>query len=76
VNDPVSFHVATWVASCPELKALRVVMLTGSGDNNHFHSAYAAGVHNYLVKPNDTEGFQQLSTALKKILAESSASPS
>jgi CheY-like chemotaxis protein len=47
------FEVLRWIKSQPSLSALRVVVLTSSGDIRDVNRAYELGANSFLVKPLD-----------------------
>lgn len=59
------FEVLEWLRSQPALSALRVVVLTTSGEMNDINRAYQLGANSFLTKPVDFRDFVQLTTALK-----------
>ncbi len=59
------FQVLRWIRQQPELKALRVVVLTSSDEIRDVNEAYKAGANSFLVKPVDFERFVEISQALK-----------
>jgi CheY-like chemotaxis protein len=58
------FEVLRWVRAQPELKALRVIVLTSSEDIRDVNRAYELGANSFLVKPGEFERFVDLSHAL------------
>jgi CheY-like chemotaxis protein len=59
------FEVLKWVRSQPAFAALRVVVLTTSGDTRDINLAYQLGANSFLTKPVDFRDFVQLTTAVK-----------
>ena len=59
------FEVLRWIRQQPELKALRVVVLTSSDRIQDVNLAYQLGANSFLVKPVDFERFVEISQALK-----------
>ncbi len=59
------FDVLRWIRQQPELKALRVVVLTSSDRIQDVNLAYQLGANSFLVKPVDFERFVEISQALK-----------
>ena len=59
------FEVLRWIRQEPELKALRVVVLTSSDRIQDVNLAYQLGANSFLVKPVDFERFVEISQALK-----------
>jgi len=58
-------EVLEWIREQPELRALRVVVLTTSDQARDVNQAYQLGANSFLVKPVDFEHFVQISHALK-----------
>jgi CheY-like chemotaxis protein len=58
------FEVLRWIRAQPDLKALRVVVLTSSNDIKDVNLAYQEGANSFLVKPVDFERFVEISQAL------------
>lgn len=59
------FEVLRWIRQQPNLKALRVVVLTSSDRIQDVNLAYQLGANSFLVKPVDFERFVEISQALK-----------
>jgi len=59
------FEVLEWVRSQPAFRALRVVVLTTSGDMQDINRAYQLGANSFLTKPVDFRDFVQLTNAVK-----------
>ncbi len=59
------FQILRWIRQQPELKALRVVVLTSSDRIQDVNLAYQLGANSFLVKPVDFERFVEISQALK-----------
>jgi CheY-like chemotaxis protein len=59
------FEVLKWLREHPELKTLRVVVLTSSDEMRDVNQAYQLGANSFLVKPIDFEHFVKVSQALK-----------
>ena len=59
------FDVLQWVRSQPGLSALRVVVLTTSGDTRDINRAYQLGANSFLTKPVDFRDFARLTSAIK-----------
>jgi CheY-like chemotaxis protein len=53
-----------WLRSDPELRALRVVVLSSSDAIWDVNEAYRAGANSFLIKPADFEKFVEISQAL------------
>lgn len=58
------FQVLDWIRAQPDLRALRVVMLTSSDDMRDVNRAYQLGANSFLIKPIDFERFVEISQAL------------
>jgi CheY-like chemotaxis protein len=59
------FEVLQWVRSHPDLKGLRVVVLTTSEEPKDINRAYEMGANSFLVKPINIEDFFRLTEAIK-----------
>jgi len=59
------FEVLEWIRAQPELRSLRVVVLTSSQDLRDVNRAYQIGANSFLVKPIDFENFASLTRMLK-----------
>jgi len=59
------FEVLQWIRQQPDLKALRVVVLTSSEEIRDVNLAYQLGANSFLVKPIDFERFIEMSQAIK-----------
>lgn len=64
------FEVAEWLATRPELQALRTIILTSSGEERDRDRAAALGIQSYFVKPPTPELVATVAKAL-----EASCSP-
>jgi CheY-like chemotaxis protein len=58
------FEVLRWVRNQPDLKTLRIVMLTSSDELRDMNQAYQLGANSFLIKPLDFERFVEISQAL------------
>ena len=54
------FEVLRWIREQPELKVLRVLVLTASADMRDVNLAYELGANSFLVKPLNFESFIQI----------------
>ena len=54
------FQVLDWIRRQPELRTLRVVVLTGSRDVYDLSRAYRLGAHSFIVKSLDSQTFTEL----------------
>jgi CheY-like chemotaxis protein len=59
------FEVLEWIRSEPAFAALRVVVLTTSGESQDINRAYQLGANSFLTKPVDFRDFVQLTSAIK-----------
>jgi len=59
------FQVLEWLRTQPSLSALRVVVLTTSGETRDINRAYQLGANSFLTKPVDFRDFVQLTAAIK-----------
>jgi len=59
------FEVLRWIRQQPELRALRVVVLTASDHIQDVNRAYQMGANSFLVKPVDFPHFVEVTQALK-----------
>src|SRR5205823_836876 len=59
------FEVLQWIRTKPELRPLRVVVLTTSSELRDVNQAYQLGANSFLVKPADLENIVNLVQALK-----------
>jgi DNA-binding NarL/FixJ family response regulator len=58
-------EVLQWIREQPNLRGLRVVMLTAADQARYVNLAYQLGANSYLVKPVDFEHFVRVSQVLK-----------
>src|SRR5947209_7299404 len=59
------FDVLRWIRSQPELRPIRVVVLTSSSEIRDVNLAYQLGANSFLVKPVDFEDFVRVTQALQ-----------
>src|SRR5947209_4971065 len=59
------FEVLEWVRSEPNLRALRVIVLTSSTEIRDVNRAYQLGANSFLVKPGDFDNFCSLVESLE-----------
>lgn len=59
------FEVLTWVRTQPELRSLRVVVLTSSEEIRDVNRAYQLGATSFLVKPLDFENTVAMAETIK-----------
>ena len=59
------FEVLHWIRAQPELKALRVVVLTSSSGIRDVNRAYQLGANSFLMKPLDFENIEAVASTLK-----------
>ena len=57
-------EVLRWIRSHPDLKALRVVVLTSSQDIRDVNQAYESGANSFLVKPLEFENYPAMMQTL------------
>jgi CheY-like chemotaxis protein len=69
------FEVLQWIRSDPDLRALRVVVLTSSEELCDVNEAYHLGANSFLVKPKDFENFITLFEALHSYWLRRDQSP-
>lgn len=58
------FEVLEWLRSQPELRRLRVYILSASNRAQDIERAYDLGANSYLVKPGNLDGLLHLAKAL------------
>ncbi len=58
------FGVLTWIRHHPDLRGLRVVILSSSDDMRDVNQAYQLGANSFLIKPADFDRFVEISLAL------------
>jgi CheY-like chemotaxis protein len=59
------FDVLRWIRQQPELRPVRVVVLTSSSEIRDVNLAYQLGANSFLVKPVDFEDFVRVTQALQ-----------
>ncbi len=59
------FDVLRWLRQHPELRAIRVVVLTASSEIKDVNLAYQLGANSFLVKPVDFDDFVRLTQAIQ-----------
>jgi CheY-like chemotaxis protein len=59
------FDVLRWIRSRPELKELKVAVLTASGDEIYFNRAMQLGADSYFTKPGSLDEFVHLMLRLQ-----------
>ena len=69
------FELLRWIRSQPNLKALRVVVLTSSEDIYDINKAYELGANSFLVKPHEFINFTAMMRTLGSFWLKYSASP-
>jgi DNA-binding NarL/FixJ family response regulator len=67
--------VLRWIRTQPELKALRVVVLTSSEDIFDVNEAYGAGANSFLVKPLEFENYPAMMRTLAAFWLGTSQAP-
>lgn len=68
-------EVLRWIKLQPELKALRVVVLTSSEDISDVNEAYEAGANSFLVKPLEFINYPAMMQTLSKFWLRDSQAP-
>jgi len=58
------FQVLEWIRKDPNLRRLRVVVLTSSEEIRDVNRAYELGANSFLVKPMDMQEFMRLTDAI------------
>src|SRR5262245_19327849 len=58
------FDVLRWIRARPELRALRVVVLTSSEDVYDVNKAYGLGANSFLVKPSSFDNYVEMLRAM------------
>lgn len=58
------FEVLRWLRQQPELRELRVTVLTSSADVRDANAAFALGANSFLIKPTDFICFAEFAQAL------------
>jgi len=69
------FELLRWIRSQPELKTLRVVVLTSSEDIYDINKAYQLGANSFLVKPHEFINFTAMMRTLGSFWLKHSQSP-
>jgi CheY-like chemotaxis protein len=59
------FDVLRWIRQQPQLRALRVVVLTASNEIRDVNLAYQLGANSFLVKPVEFDDFVRLTKAIQ-----------
>ena len=57
-------EVLRWIRSHPDLKALRIIVLTSSQDIRDVNEAYESGANSFLVKPLEFENYPAMMQTL------------
>ena len=70
------FEVLIWIRQQPDLKALRVIVLTSSEDIRDVNRAYQLGANSFLVKPMDFENFTEIGKFLNDYWLRTDRAPS
>ena len=68
-------EVLRWIKRQPELKALRVVVLTSSESISDVNEAYEVGANSFLVKPLEFENYPAMLRTLSAFWFHTSRSP-
>jgi CheY-like chemotaxis protein len=69
------FDVLQWIRSEPNLRPLRVIVLTSSGQMQDVNEAYHLGANSFLVKPQDFSNFITLLNSLQSYWLRRDQSP-
>jgi CheY-like chemotaxis protein len=69
------FEVLTWIRQEPNLRALRVIVLTSSGDMRDVTRAYELGANSFLVKPMDFDDYTGIGRFLNDYWLRTDRSP-
>jgi CheY-like chemotaxis protein len=69
------FEVLQWIRSEPNLRPLRVIVLTSSGQMQDVNEAYHLGANSFLVKPQDFSNFITLLNSLQSYWLRRDQSP-
>jgi CheY-like chemotaxis protein len=69
------FEVLKWIRSQPNLKDLRVVVLTSSTHIRDVTQAYRLGANSFLVKPLEFENVRELFSAIQWQLTDNTIAP-
>jgi CheY-like chemotaxis protein len=59
------FEVLAWIRQQPELKTIRVIVLTSSDAISDVNRAYQLGANSFLVKPSDLHDLNLLTAAIR-----------
>lgn len=59
------FDVLRWIRQQPQLRALRVIVLTASNEIRDVNLAYQLGANSFLVKPVDFDDLVRLTEAIQ-----------
>jgi CheY-like chemotaxis protein len=69
------FEVLKWIRQQPELRSLRVLMLTSSDEIRDVNQAYQLGANSFLVKPYDFDDLAELSRLINDFWLNKSRCP-
>jgi len=69
------FEVLEWIRSEPNLRLLRVIVLTSSGQMQDVNAAYQLGANSFLIKPQDFSNFITLLNSLRSYWLRRDQSP-
>ena len=69
------FEVLRWIRQNPDLKALRVIVLTSSDDTRDVSKAYELGANSFLVKPLHFINLPSMLQRLQAFWLQDSAAP-
>ena len=74
--DLDGIEVLEWIRQQPELRLLRVVVLTSAASINDVNLAYQCGANSFLIKPVEFNQLVQTSLALKAYWVDIDRTPS
>ena len=69
------FEVLRWIREEPNLRALRVIVLTSSADMRDVNEAYELGANSFLVKPMDFEDYAGIGKFLNEYWLRTDKAP-
>ena|SRR6266850_1347340 len=69
------FEVLIWIREEPNLRALRVIVLTSSADMRDVNRAYELGANSFLVKPMDFEDYAGIGRFLNEYWLRTDRAP-
>src|SRR2546423_7071998 len=69
------FEVLRWIREDPNLRALRVIVLTSSAEMRDVNEAYELGANSFLVKPMDFEDYAGIGKFLNEYWLRTDKAP-